>query len=720
MNEIRLTDLIKYENDLKFKGIDLPVKVKDISKFENQNPDLPGINVFSINDNNKIYPLRLNQKDCQKTIDLFLFSKDEKQRYSLIKNFSRLTRSQITYHSSSKLHICKKCLTHFTKPDLFEKHKICRSQNETVATKMPTKNALLNFQNHFKKLPIPFVIYADFECFTKPINSCQPNPNKSFTEGYQKHEPSGYCLFLKGLDGMKDKYKPIVYTTKTEDEDISKKFIKHVRQLTHMIYRRYYTNPKPLKLTPKEQKDFQSAKVCHICEETGHIFKVRDHCHFTGEYRGAAHFDCNIKCRKPLILPVIVHNLQGYDSHLFTKQLSKISGNLSCIPSTEEKYISFSKKVKVGEYFSRKKGKIFQIKFEIRFIDSFKFLQTSLANLVSNLQQTDFKNLNSVNKENTSLLTRKGVYPYDYVSSIDKLKETKLPSKEDFYSKLYDEYISEEDFQHAINVWNTFNCQTLEDYHDLYLKSDVLLLADVFENLRKTCLKHYKLDPCHYFTAPGLAWDACLKETKQDLELLKDYDMLMMFEQGIRGGITHISKRYAEANNKYMKKYDETKPSTYIQYLDAINLYGWAMSQKLPTPGFKWIDVNKSTVIKLLEKKDTNQGFIFEVDLDYPETLWDSHNDYPPAPEKLKVDKIEKLICSFLPKRHYVVHYKNLKQYLEEGMILKKVHRGIKFYQSPWMEPYIRKNTDLRKSASNAFEKDFFKLMNNSVFWQNY
>ena len=155
--------------------------------------------------------------------------------------------------------------------------------------------------------------------------------------------------------------------------------------------------------------------------------------------------------------------------------------------------------------------------------------------------------MNRVIKENTSLLTRKRVYPYDYVSSIDKLKETKLPSKDEFYSKLNDEEISEEEYQHAINVWNTFNCQTPQDYHDLYLKSDVLLLADVFENFRKPCFKHYKLDPCHYYTAPGLAWDACLKETKQDLELRKDYYMLMMFEQGIRGGITHISKRYAEA-----------------------------------------------------------------------------------------------------------------------------------------------------------------------------
>ena len=140
------------------------------------------------------------------------------------------------------------------------------------------------------------------------------------------------------------------------------------------------------------------------------------------------------------------------------------------------------------------------------------------------------------------------------------------------------------------------------------------------------------------------------------------------------------------------------------------------MSQKLPTHGFKWIDVDKTSILKLLEKKDTNQDCIFEVDLYYPKSLWKSHNDYPLAPERVKIDKVDTLICSFLPKKNYVLHYKNLKQYLEEGLILKKVHRGIKFVQSPWMEPYISKNIDWRKEAKNAFEKDFFKLMNNSVF----
>ena len=589
----RLCDLKKYENELNFKEIKFPVKVKGITKFEKLNPFLPKINVFPINDNNKVYPLIVNQKkskknrknDCKKTIDLFFHSDGEKQHYSLIKNFSRLVRSQITKDTTRKIYICKKCFYHFTKEDLLEKHIEYCGNNETAVVKMPTKEkSIPKFKHHFKKLPLPFIIYADFECFTIPVNSCQPNPEKSYTKTYQKHEPSGFCLYLKSLDGMNTNFKPIVYTKKNSDEDISKKFIKHVVKLTHRIYKDYYKKPKPYNLSDKEEKEFQSASICHICEEeftrdkkSKDNFKVRDHCHFTGNFRGAAHNICNLSCRKPLNLPVIFHNLQGYDAHLFIKQL------LTSIPSTEEKYISFSKFIAVDQYYSKKHEKVLFKKFEIRFIDSFKFLQTSLANLVSNLQPSDFSNLQKNIKNNSSLLARKGVYPYDYVISIEKLKETKLPPKEAFYSKLLNEEISDEDYHHAHNVWNTFSCQTIQDYHNLYLKTDVLLLADVFENLRKTCLKYYKLDPCHYYTAPGLAWDACLKLTKQELQLLTDYDMLMMFEKGIRGGISHISKRYAEANNKYMKDFDKTKPSTYIQYLDANNLYGWAMSQKLPT-----------------------------------------------------------------------------------------------------------------------------------------
>ena len=166
-----------------------------------------------------------------------------------------------------------------------------------------------------------------------------------------------------------------------------------------------------------------------------------------------------------------------------------------------------------------------------------------------------------------------------------------------------------------------------------------------------------------------------------------------------------------------MTDYDLTKPSEFIQYLDASNLYGWSMSQKLPTHGFKWKkDLTVKKVIEILNQRNSNRGYIFEVDLEYPENRWELQNDYPHAPEKFKIDKTEKLIGNFYPKLHYVLHYKNLKQYLNLGMKLTVVHRGMSFYQSPWMKPYISKKTELRKSAANSFEKDFFKLMNNSVF----
>ena len=717
-NDSRLKDLEQYEHEIKIpKGFTFPVKIRDITKFENANPKLPGINVFSVTTNKKFYPLRMALRDSQKSIDLFLYEENGKYHYSLIKNFSPLFRSQITSRTNEPLHICKRCFSGFTKDTLLQNHIFYCSSKDSVYVKMPKKeDSILKYKNFERQFPLPFVAYADFECFTKPMSSCCPNPEDSYNYNYQKHEPSGFCIFIKGVVGKR--IKPISYTKKEEDEDIAKIFVEKISEATRGIYNDFYRRRKPLKLTQDEQKSFGRAKFCHICNKELLKDKVRDHCHFTGQYRGAAHNSCNLQCRKPFTLPVIFHNLQAYDAHLFIKQLASLPGKLKCIPSTEEKYISFSKKVKVDEYMSKKFDKMMAIYFEIRFIDSYKFLQTSLANLVSNLQKDDFYNTKREFKKNVDLLTRKGVYPYDYVSSLKKLSETQLPSKEEFYSKLNDENISEDDYQHAINVWNTFNCKTIRDYHDLYLKSDVLLLADVFENFRKTCMEHYNLDPAHYFTSPGLAWDACLKETGQQLQLLVDYDMLLMFERGIRGGITHISKRYAEANNKYMKNYNPEKPSSYIQYLDANNLYGWAMSQPLPTHGFKWEEnITKEKVLDILEQgRQSSKGYIFDVDLLYPNHLWEKHNDYPLAPEPIKVDGVEKLISHLKPKKNYVIHYKNLKQYLNMGLKLEAVNRALCFKQSPWMEPYIRKNTELRKAADNSFEKDFFKLMNNSVF----
>ena len=280
------------------------------------------------------------------------------------------------------------------------------------------------------------------------------------------------------------------------------------------------------------------------------------------------------------------------------------------------------------------------------------------------------------------------------------------------------ENIDDIDYRHGNNVFKIFKLKHLGEYHDLYVQSDTLLLADVFENFRNTCLKVYELDSAHFLSLPGLAWQACLKKTNIKLELLTDYDMLLMVEEGIRGGICHAIHRYAKANNKYMKDHDENKESSYIRYLDANNLYGWAMRQKLPVNGFKWTEetseINEEFVKKYDENKD--KGYILEVDVKYPKKLHDLHSDLPFLPRRMKIDKCEKLVCNLLNKKKYVVHIKSLKQALNHGLKFKKVHRIIEFNQKAWLKPYIDMNTKLRKAAGNDFEKDFYKLMNNAVF----
>ena len=316
------------------------------------------------------------------------------------------------------------------------------------------------------------------------------------------------------------------------------------------------------------------------------------------------------------------------------------------------------------------------------------------------------------------LLLRKGVYPYEYIDNWERSDETAVPDKESFYSNLNMENIDYIDYRYGNNVFKKFKLKNLGQYHNLYVQSDTLLLADVFENFRNMCIKVYELDPAHFLSLPGLAWQACPKKTNVKLELLTDYDMLLMVEERIRRAICHSIHRYAKANNKYMKNYDKNKESSYIQYLDANNLFGWTMSQKLLVNGFKWVKNTSKIDQKFIKNynEDNDKGYIFELDAKYPRRLHDLHSDLPFLPKRMKIDKCKKLVCNLRNKKKYVVHIRSLKQALNYGLKLKKVHRIIEFNQESWLKPYIDMNTELRKIAKNYFEKDFFKLMNNAVF----
>ena len=713
-------DLKSKENTLNMEGIEYPVSLKDIKRFEKQNLDI-SLSVLGYSKDEKIYPLRRSKhamKNKRKYNIILLLIKDgDNSHYCLVKDESALLSSQVNKRKG-KLYFCLNCLNGFDTPEKLEKHKEYCREEESVKINMPAPNTFISFKNFVHSEKAPFAIYADFESLLKPLDNCNPDLNRSYTKKYNKHEAVSFVYYIKSFNESVYKSKLRSYVReKEEDPDTTETFIKWLEEDVKIIAN---LGNKPMDITPEVEEQFKQASNCWICGNLLNLEdRVRDHCHFTGRYRGAAHNRCNLQYSKPNNISVFFHNLTGYDSHLFIKKLNKTMGTIDCIPNNEENYISFSKTIKTGEYVN-KKGETKDKNFKIIFKDSMKFLNTSIEALVNNLPEDGFKNLEKYFKPyQAKLLKQKGFFPYEYLDNLEKLKDTIPPPQDAFYSKLSGKGINESCYEHVLNVWKKFNIKTLKDYLKLYNISDVLLLADVFENFRDICLKNYGLDPVHYYTAPGLAWDAMLKMTKINLELLSDVDMLLMVEKGIRGGISIISNRYGKANNKYMKDFNKLELIKFLIYLDANNLYGWAMLQKLPTHNFKWMtnqeieNIFNNQIVQVWEKTPC----ILEVDLEYPEELHDRHNDYPLCPERVECDHgVKKLIPNLRDKNNYVIHYKNLMQCLRLGMKLKKIHRGIKFIESDFMSSYIKMNVNLRTQAKNNFEKDFYKLMNNSVF----
>ena len=265
---------------------------------------------------------------------------------------------------------------------------------------------------------------------------------------------------------------------------------------------------KSLIMSEKEEEIFQLSSKCWICDKLFNLVdeKVRDHCHIPGKFRGAAHFSCDANLKITKMVPVIFHNLKGYDSHLIIKEISNVDVNADVILNGLEKYMAFI------------------VNRNLVFIDSMQFMNSSLDSLVKNLVDEDFRYLSKdFEGEYFKVVKEKGIYPYGYMNSFKKFDETELPSKDNFFSSLKDKNIR--------NVWNSFNIKNLGEYHDLYLKTDVLLLCDVFEKFIDTCLNYYGLDPCHYFSAPGLASDAMLKMTGIELKFIDDIDMYLFIEK---------------------------------------------------------------------------------------------------------------------------------------------------------------------------------------------
>ena len=732
----------KIEDCLNFDGVTFPANNNDIDKFEELNHNV-SVNVFEVDDEQEqiVIGRKLKNKDAKCHIDLLRIDEDDISHYVYVKDCSRLLNSQKSKFRN-KSYFCKYCHTGFGTQELLNKHyeKGCM-EVEGQQIEMPTPDEKLKCKHHFKKLRCPFVIYADFECLTKELQ--KPEDYEIKTYKYQEHKPCGFMLNL--VNAVDNTNQEFLY----RGDDAVDVFCQKINEIRDEIKQKMQEK-KEIEMTDEDRIDFETATHCFICgdrfyktykteKEAEKYKKVRDHCHFTGKYRGCAHSICNLDyCNRHFKIPVFFHNMKNYDGHLIIQNAEKLSNKkkIDVIAQNSEKFINIG--------FDSLSVK-----------DSFSFIAASLDKLVSmtkydNTDEKDrrkwvlrdnwqsnfrYSSKNDIIKTEKclDLLTEKGVYPYDYMNAFDKFNDEQLPSKEQFYSRLAEEDITNDDYNKAKQIWKHFDIQNMGEYHDLYLKTDVLLLTDVFENFRDMCLSYYGLDPVYYYTLPNFAFDAMLKLTGIEMDLVYDQEMYEMIEAGLRGGMTQTTCKKVEANNKYMgSDYDKNKASSYINYLDANNLYGLSMIQKLPYRNLKWDD--KITEEDIINYDNGRTGYILEVDLEYPKELHDLHNDYPLAPEVMNVkanmlsekqaeiyklingskepkdEKTKKLILNLNDKSKYVVHIRTLQFYLKHGLKLKKIHRAINFEQKEILKPYIEFNTEKRKNARNDFEKDIFKL----------
>nr|XP_013189482.1 unnamed protein product [Amyelois transitella] len=681
-------------------GMSFPVTFHDIKIFEKNNSNIKFI-IYGLKNNKSIVgPLYKSEMDRNrnfKIIHLLFLENKNSSHYCLIKDCSRLFRSQITSHHG-KVYFCDFCLLNFGTLEEVDTHP-CGG----VVTVLPDNGSLIQFKNYERKQNMPFCIYADFESMLQTNADISCSSNNTMT--LNKHIPIAFAYHIVCCDNT-DYNSYVSY----RGPDCARRFVESIIKDVKKIYD-IVNEPVPMIFTDDDETEFIKATRCHICNNFVFSDRVRDHCHVTGRYRGPAHPQCNLQFKRPSFVPIFFHNLAGYDCHLFIKALAEVPGDIKIIPKTKENYVSFTKFVPVSnDQF-----------YQLRFVDSFKFLATSLSKLSDTLKPDDFKYLKNFYPcdEKFQLLTRKGVYPYEYMSSWERYQESQLPPKELFYSSLNDEHISDEDYRHANLIWSTFKISDLGSYTDLYLKTDVLLLSDIFENFRRTCKQHYQLDPAFYLTAPSLSFDAMLLKTGVQLELINDLSMIRMLQQGIRGGVCLCSHRHAKANNSFLPDYKPLEPTSYITYIDCNNLYGFSMCQYLPLSNFRFLNQNEINTLDIIQvENDADYGFILEVDLVYPKHLHNLHNDLPFCPEKCipPGGKNHKLIPNLYDKFYYVIHYIHLKTCLKHGLILKKIHRVITFRQRPYLKQYIDLNTTLRQKSSSAFEQDFFKLLNNSVF----
>ena len=706
-NKNRPSRYKQYMYKLNMNGIQTPVPLSSIDKFEDMNVEI-SVNVLYF-DNQDIIPIRTS-KFCQKRkyhVNLLMLTNGDKFHYTYVQSLSRLVAKKTIHH---KTYVCHYCLHPFNTEDNLNEHLPLCSQHESqqIVYPKPGKNILKFDKFHFR-FPVPFAIYVNFESFLQKDDD--------------QHVPSGFCVVTSSIFEEHD-YVLYCYT----GENVIDEFFAYMHREEQRIRSILSANEPMIDLTPEEEVKHNNATVCCLCNKkfrgSDRIKKIH-HCHVTGKYLATICHLCNLQLKyrrsssEHFFIPCFFHNSSAaYDSHMIIKHLHSRNAKITVIPNnTDEKFIGF------------------QID-GIRYLHSIQFLQpSSLENLVLNLHNDDgiepFRYTRRTFGDSDPDIFRKCVFPYEYMTDRDIFKETSLPTKESFYSKLKMECVTEEQYEHAQQMWNRYGCQTMENYTALHIKLDTVLFADVFEHFRRLAFQQYGLDPAHCRTLAGYTWQAALKLTGMQLELITDPDIFLMVESAIRGGISMVSNRLATANNKYLKSYDTSKPSSYIMSWDVVDLYQCCMLFQLPCGNFRFLKDPENFDFQAVQY-DGDTGYILEVDMQYPYELHDRHSDLPLAPEHLKVtpDMLSDygktdssfrvgqfaLTPNLYDKTKYILYIENLQLYTQLGMKVQKIHRILAFEKKAYLAPYILFNNEKQQHARSDFEKDVYKLLSNAVY----